>query len=96
VKARNHAQRPAEARTIPRRTRSTDLRAVGRRERLPVEPLLTVFDVADALQFRPQTVRRMAALGLVGYHRLNSKELRFTRADVDALLARTRVEARSA
>jgi excisionase family DNA binding protein len=89
-------QRPAEARTIERQTRSTGSRAGGRRERLPVEPLLTAFDVAAILQVRPQTIRRMAALGQLAYHRLNGKELRFTRADVDALLARTRVEPRSA
>ena len=57
------------------------------------ERLLTVSDVAEKLALRPATVRRMAASGLVGYHRLNGKELRFTSADVEGLLARTRVEA---
>ncbi len=57
----------------------------------PVE-LLTVADLAAALRLKPATVRRMAARGEIGYHRLNGKDLRFTRADVDRLLARTRIE----
>lgn len=55
-------------------------------------PLLTVADVALELRLRPAAVRGMAARGLFpGYHRLNGKELRFTRADVDGLLAKTRM-----
>lgn len=61
----------------------------------PARPLLTVADVAEELKMKPATVRRMAAGGLVGYYRLNGKALRFTRADVDGLLALTRVEPRA-
>jgi excisionase family DNA binding protein len=50
--------------------------------------------VAGILKLRPATVRRMAALGQIGYHRLNGKELRFAQADLDELLARTRIQAR--
>jgi excisionase family DNA binding protein len=58
--------------------------------------LLTVFDVAAILRVKPQTVRRMAALGQLAYYRLNGKEFRFRKSDVEDLLVRTRVEPRSA
>jgi len=54
--------------------------------------LLTVADLAAVLRLKPATVRRMAARGEIGYHRLNGKDLRFTRVDIDRLLARTRIE----
>ena len=58
----------------------------------PSVELLTVADLAVVLRLKPATVRRMAARGEIGYHRLNGKDLRFTRSDVDRLLARTRIE----
>jgi len=51
-------------------------------------------EIPGILKLKPATVRRMAALGQIGYHRLNGKELRFTRGDLDELLVRTRIEAR--
>ncbi len=59
---------------------------------LPVAELLTVADLAAALRLKPATVRRMVARGEIGYHRLNGKDLRFTRADLEGLLRRTRIE----
>lgn len=56
------------------------------------ELLLTVADLAAALRLKPATVRRMVARGEIGYHRLNGKDLRFTRADLEGLLRRTRIE----
>ena len=58
------------------------------------ESLLTVTDVAAILKLRPATVRRMVARGEIGFHRLNARDLRFTRADLEGLLARTRVDPR--
>ena len=78
---------PAARRASPPR------RVTAERPASPIG-LLTVADVARDLLLRPATVRRMAARGLIGYHRINGKELRFTRADVEALLARTRIEPR--
>ena len=62
----------------------------------PASPigLLTVADVARDLLLRPATVRRMAARGAIGYFRLNAKELRFRRQDVETFLARARIEPR--
>jgi excisionase family DNA binding protein len=62
----------------------------------PPVPLLSVADLAAELRLKPATVRRMAARGELAYHRLNGKDLRFARADVDRLLERTRVEPRRA
>jgi excisionase family DNA binding protein len=55
--------------------------------------LLTAAEVAELLKLKPATVHRMAATGQISYHRLNGKELRFTRADLDELLSHTRVAA---
>lgn len=57
----------------------------------PIEPLFTAQDVAAALRLKPATVRRMAAQGLLGYHRIGG-ELRFRRVDLERLLATTRRE----
>jgi excisionase family DNA binding protein len=69
------------------------MRQAARALPAPLE-LLTCAEVAEILKLRPATVRRMAALGQIGYHRLNGKELRFAQADLDELLARTRIKAR--
>lgn len=61
---------------------------------VPHAPLLTVSDLATMLKLKPATVRRMAAQGRVGYHRLG-KELRFRDTDVERLLEATRREPRA-
>jgi len=61
-----------------------DLRAVPP---APAVELYTVAEVAAALRLKPPTVRRMAAQGLIGYHPINGKDLRFARADLSAFLA---------
>jgi excisionase family DNA binding protein len=70
------------------------MRASLRAAVAPAVELFTVAELAATLKLRPKTVRAMAAHGVLSYHRLNGKELRFTRGDLEQLLAATRVEAR--
>ncbi|MGH9366873.1 MAG: helix-turn-helix domain-containing protein [Thermoanaerobaculia bacterium] len=59
--------------------------------------LLTPEESGEFLRLRPQTVRRMAARGLLPYYRINGRgDLRFAQADLLRFLEQRRVEPRGA
>ena len=62
--------------------------------RIPPSRLLSVFEVAEALNVKPPKVRLLALRGSLSYFRVG-RSLRFSRGDLDAFLARVRRPARA-